>query len=109
MAKGFPFLDQRPFGDDRKNWGAAASAAFDFAFDFVVAARFDFALLQNDMVKGPLGNLMEHRLRGAFQIASWTVHRPIISPPTEPGDSQKAQNGSSHTASSRPASSTGRA
>ena len=109
LTEGFPFFDQGPFGDDRKNWGSAASAAFDFAFDFVVAARFDFTLFQNDMVKGPLGDLMQHRLRGAFEIASRSVHRPIVSTPTEPGDGQKAQNGSSHTPSSRPASSSGRA
>ena len=109
MTKGFPFFNQGSFGDDREDRRSATAAAFDLAFDLVVAARFDFTLFQDDMVKGPLGDLMQHRLRGAFKIASRSVHRPIVSTPTEPGDGQQAQNGSSHTPSSRPASSTGRA
>ena len=89
LAEGFPFFDQGAFGDHREDWGTATATAFDFAFDFVVARRFDFALLQDDMVKGSFGDRVEHRFRGAFEVATWPVHSPVVSTSGESRDRQK--------------------
>ena len=89
LAEGFPFFDQGAFGDHREDWGTATATAFDFAFDFVVARGFDFALFQDDMVKGTFGDRMEHRFRGALEVATWPVHRPVVATSGESRDRQK--------------------
>ena len=99
MAEGFTFFDQGSFGDDRQDWSAAPTAAFDFAFDFVVAARLDFPLFEDDVVEGSFGDVMEHWFLGTFVIHTFLVLVPPIATGGQTGDCEQAEDGFFHSIS----------
>ncbi len=96
LTKGFPFFHECSFCDDRQDRGTAAAASFDFAFHFVVAARFDLALFQDDVIEGAFGDLVQHWFFRTLVIHTFLVLVPPITAGGEARESEQAEDSFFH-------------
>ena len=63
-----PLLDQGTLKNHIQDRSATRAPTFDFAFDFVVLAALDFALLKNDVVERSAHHFVKHWLTFSARV-----------------------------------------